>query len=70
MKHDRLKTEDSTNILPNPAHIDAMIELLGMDEAKSLPTPDLAERARQDGDDQPLDDAAMGTFRSGVGVAL
>jgi hypothetical protein len=68
LKRERLRTANETLIRGNPSHIDNMIAVLGMEKAKTFPTPSLP--AGMVVDETPLEGESITKYRRAVGIAL
>ena len=68
LKRERLKTANETLVRGNPSHIDNVVTLLGMEKAKTVPTPSLPSSMVID--ETPLEGEAVTTYRRAVGILL
>ncbi len=68
MKGERLRRADDTIVRASPAHIKNLIELLGMEKAKTCPSPSLVGSTPEDL--SLLESKEIATYRRAVGIAL
>jgi len=68
LKRDRLRRERDTLLRANVRHIEDMVRVLGMEKAKTAPTPSLLED--DPGETPSIEAAEAQKFRTCVGIAL
>ena len=69
LKNNRLVLPEGVFIYPNPRYANDIIKTLGMQNAKSAPTPIIKLRQSSDGDDPIKDDERIWIYRHCVSVA-